>query len=159
MRKPIIMGLTTVLATVAIAAPAMAQSGTSNIISPDPLPAGMTTEQAANAPQIHVDTISLKQTKKGYVEAFVPVYAINMRDQTVYFNLNANMKVFAPHGGFTGQSGKLGIPGNGKVYSKYTRRFAIKGKTEAQVAKDFKVTISNPTAGAIITSAVATVQS
>jgi hypothetical protein len=155
MRKQIILGLTTVLATATIAAPAMAQTPT-NLISPA-LPAGMTTEQAANAPQIHIDTISLKQTKKGYVEADVPLYAINMRNQTVNFNLSANMKVFQPRSGFAAQSGTLGVPGNDKAYSKYTLRFAIKGKTEAQIRKNFKVTISNPTAGAIITSPVAAV--
>jgi hypothetical protein len=159
MRKSIIIGLTTALSTAAIAAPAMAQAPAPAPTSPAPGTAAF--QKAANAPQLHVSTIKVQTSKRGYVIATVPVSAINMGKTTVYFNYRSNLKTYEPATGgeFMRQTGKLGIPGNGKAYKVYSFRLAIHGKTAAQVRKSLKVTISNPTAGAIITLPTATAAS
>jgi hypothetical protein len=159
MRKSMIIGLTTALSTAAIAAPAMAQAPAPPPTSPAPSPTAV--QNAANAPQLHVSNIKVQTSKRGYVIATVPVSAINMGNQTVFFNYRVNMKTFQPPAGsdFMRQTGKLGIPGNGKVYKVYSFRLAIQGKTAAQVRKSLSVTISNPTAGAIITIPTATATS
>jgi len=151
MRKSLTIGLTTAISAAAIAAPAMAQA-------PAPAPAAA---NAANAPQIHLSPIKVQTSKRGYVIASVPLTAINMGKQTVYVNYRSNLKAFEPATGgeFSGTSGRLGVPGDGKVYKVYTQRFAFSGKTAAQVRKSLKVTISNPTGGAVITDATATASS
>jgi hypothetical protein len=155
MRKSIIIGLTTALSTAAVAAPAMAQAPAPAPTSPAP---AASVQNAANAPQLHVSHIKVQTSKRGYVIATVPVTAINMGKQTVYFNYRSNLKTFEPRTGgeFMRQTGKLGIPGNGDVSKVYTFRLAIHGKTAAQVRKSLKVTISNPTGGAVITLATGT---
>jgi hypothetical protein len=126
-----------------------------------PAPAPANAANAANAPQIHLGPIKVQTSKRGYVIASVPLSAINMGKQTVYVNYRSNLKAFEPATGgeFSATSGKLGVPGDGKVYKVYTQRFAFSGKTAAQVRKSLKVTISNPTGGAVITDATATASS
>jgi hypothetical protein len=155
MRKTIIIGLTTALSTAAIAAPAMAQSPAPAPTAPAP-PASV--QNAANAPQLHVGQIKVQTSKRGYVIATVPISAINMGHQTVSVDYRSNMKTFEPATGgeFAAQKGKFGVPGNAKVYKVYSFRLAIHGKTAAQVRKSLKVTISNPTNGAVITAATGT---
>jgi hypothetical protein len=142
MRNQIIAGLTATVAAASIATPALA----------DQAPAG------ASAPQLHVSTCTVKTSPKGYTYATCPLSAINMGKQTVYVQYHSNLKTFEPATGgeFGSQSGTLGVPGNGKVYKVYSMRFAFKDMSAAQVRKSLKVTISNPTGGAIITAATAT---
>ena len=153
MRKTIIAGLTTALTTAAVAAPALAQSPSPSVVAPAPA----TQQNAADAPQLHVDTIKVQTSKRGYVIATVPLTAINMGKQTVYVQVHSNLKTFEPvtGGEFSGQTGIVGVPGNGKVYKVYSMRFAFNGKSGAQVRKSLKVSISNPTGGAVITDATA----
>jgi hypothetical protein len=84
-----------------------------------------------------------------------------MGNQTVYVSYAVNLRTFEPATGgeFSGRKGTLGVPGNGKVDKVYSMRFAIPDKSVAQVRKSLKVTISNPTGGAIITAATATAAS
>ena len=152
MRKTVIVGLTTALSTAAIAAPAMAQSPAPGVVAPPSAPPAQT-QNAANAPQLHVSTIKVQTSKRGYVIATVPLSAINMGTQTVYVQYHSNLKTVEPvtGGEFGSQNGTLGVPGDGKVYKVYSMRFAIADKSAAQVRKTLKVTISNPTGGAVIT--------
>jgi hypothetical protein len=145
MRNKIIVGLTTALTAASIAGPAMAASAPS-------VPAG------ANSPQLHVSTCTVKKSPKGYVYATCPLTAINVGNQTIYVSYASNMKTFEPvtGGQFGAQRGVLGVPGTSKVQNVYSLRFAFKNRSVAQVRKSLKVTISNPTGGALITAGTAT---
>jgi hypothetical protein len=151
MRTKLIAGLLTTAALASFASPALAQE----TLTPQQ-------QAVANGPQIHVDTCSAKKTKQGYISATCPLYAINMGNQTVDIQYASNLPTFVPKG-YTSysahQTATVGIPGNGKPYSKYPLKFAFKGTTLAQVQRNLKVTISNATGGATIVAAVATPQS
>ena len=150
MRTKLIAGVLTTAALAASASPALAQSD----LTPQQ-------QAVANAPQIHVDACSAKQTKHGYVSVVCPLYAINMGTQTVGLHYSSNMRTFEPKGytSYVGsQTGTFGVPGNGRVYSRFTLKLAIKGKTLSQVERGFKLTISDPTNGGVIVNSVATVQ-
>jgi hypothetical protein len=84
-----------------------------------------------------------------------------MGKETVYVQYHSNMKAFEPvtGGEFNSTSSILGFPGNGKVANTYSLLFAFKNKTAAQVRKSLKVSISNATGGALITSATTTAAS
>jgi hypothetical protein len=150
MRSKIIAGLMTTIAAASIAGPAMAQA-----------PAAPTLPAGANGPQVHISSCKVQTSHKGYVYATCGLGSINMGKQTVYVQYHSNMKAFEPvtGGEFSSTSGILGFPGNGKVSNTYSLRFAFKNKTAAQVRKSLKVTISNATGGALITSATATAAS
>ena len=124
-------------------------------------PAAAPAQNAADAPQIHLQPITLRKSPRGYVIASLPVSAINMGNKTIYVNYSSTMKTVEPATGgeFSPTTGKFGVPGNNKAYKVYTLRFAIQGKSEAQIRKQLKVTISNPTGGAVITVPTATVSS
>jgi hypothetical protein len=144
MRTKMILGLTAAVATAAIAAPSALAAQTP------------TTSAAANAPQLHVSSCTVKTAKAGYTIATCPISAINMGKSTVYFSYASNLKTIKSISG--AQKGTMGVPGNGDVYHVYPMKFAFDAPA-AQVRKDLKVTISNPTGGAIITNATATAQS
>ncbi|MBJ7328328.1 MAG: hypothetical protein JHC95_00435 [Solirubrobacteraceae bacterium] len=144
-RTKLVAGLVTFIAAGSLAGPAVAQE---------------TADQEANAPQVHVDTCKVVKAKAGFTYATCPLTMINNGKDTVYVNVTSNLKTYAPtKGAWMATSGKIGIPGAvhpDEVQQVYPMRFAFKGKTVSQVKKELKVTISNPTGGAIITDPIAT---
>jgi hypothetical protein len=169
MRTKLTAGLTMAVAVASIAGPAMAATvSPANPAAPNVSPANPAapTVNPANpatpnfTPQLHLNTCKVARSSKGYTTASCQLVAINMGKQTVWVSYSANMKTFTPKGtGFAARHGRFGIPAKTKanqVYKVYTVRFAIKGQSVAQVRKHLKVTISNPTGGAVITHATAT---
>ena len=139
--RTIVAGLATLAAAGAMAGPALA-------------------EDAADAPQIHVDTCKVVKAKAGYTYATCPLTMINNGKDTVYVDVASNLATYRPtKGAWMATKGKVGIPGavhKDEVQQVYPMRFAFKNKTVAQVKASLKVTISNPTGGAVITDATAT---
>ena len=158
MRKSLLIGVTSVLSAAAIATPAMAQTPAPTA-TPAPTPTWTPQDQAeANAPQLHIDTVSLAKSRHGYVIARVPLTAINMGHQQINVTMKSNLKPIQPaHAGdFSPRTSTFGVPGDGKVYKVYTVRYAFH-QSVAQLRKSLKITLSNATNGGYITNSTATV--
>jgi hypothetical protein len=158
MRKSLLIGVTSVLSAAAIATPAMAQTPAPTA-TPAPTPTWTPQDQAeANAPQLHIDTISLAKSRHGYVIARVPLTAINMGNQQISAEMKSNLKPIQPANAsdFAPESSTFGVPGDGKVYKVYTVRYAFNHSIE-QLRKSLKITLSNATNGGYITNSTATV--
>jgi hypothetical protein len=156
MRKSLLIGVTSILSAAAIATPAMAQTPAPTAT---PTPTWTPQDQAeANAPQLHIDTISLAKSKHGYVIARVPLTVINMGSKQIDATMNSNIKPIQPPkaGDFSGQTSTFGVPADGKTYKVYTVRYAF-NHSVSYLRKNLKMTLSNATNAGYITNATATV--
>jgi len=142
MRNKLALGLATVVAASAIAAPAVAQSSAPN--------------QAAGATiQIKPCVVKHSRNAGGFTYASCTVVSNDIPQGTsAAVQYKVNLKTFTPptNGTWSKQTGTRTFAGS-EIWG---MKFAFKGKSVAQVQKSLKVTISTKSSGVTITQAVAT---
>jgi hypothetical protein len=149
MGNKILIGMTAAVTAAVIGAPAQAQT-------------------PAPAPSVHVAPCHVAQSHngKGYAWASCSVVGNVPYGQAITVQYNLNLKTFTPptYGKWAKQTGKFTLANNGGLPGQApgtyrqmigAMKFAIQGKTVAQVKKSLKITISAP-AGVTVSQAVAT---
>jgi hypothetical protein len=166
MRKTILTGLTTAVALAAVAGPAYAQTVAPPTTPTTPAPAASTPAvpsqpnvspaQPQMAATIHIKNCTVKSSRNagGYTWASCSIVGTNLPNQGVRLSYKSNLKAFNPGtlGPWRHTSGTVGVAGGDTILA---LKFGFKGKTVSQVRKSLKITISNATNGAMITSATA----
>jgi hypothetical protein len=175
MRKTIVTGLTTVMAVAAVAGPAYAQAPAPPVVPAIPVtpsnapvnpttPTNPTNPPNPNAPIVvpaqpqtgatmHIRPFTVKHSRNagGYTYAYASIVGSNLPNPSVKVNYKVNLKTFNPGtpGPWRKTSGSVALPGGDTILS---LKFGFRGKSVAQVRKALKITISNATNGATITS-------
>ena len=170
MRKTILTGLTTALALGAVAGPAYAQAPAPPTTPATPAPAASTPAVSPAVPSqpnvspaqpqmaatIHIKNCTVKRSGNagGYTWASCSIVGTNLPNQGVRLSYKSNLKAFNPGtlGPWQHTSGTVGVAGGDTILA---LKFGFKGKTVSQVRKSLKITISNATNGAMITSGTA----
>ena len=146
MRTALLTGMTTLVATAAIATPALAQTT-----------APTTPTQPTTGPQVSIGTCKIRHSVEGngftYANCLISVSNL-APGQSIKVNYKSNLKTYSPpgaeFGGWGKQTGTLAFSG-GEIRG---IQLGFPGKTAAQVKKSLKITLSSPTPG--VTGTVAT---
>lgn len=105
---------------------------------------------------IHIKNCTVKSSRNagGYTWASCSIVGTNLPNQGVRLSYKSNLKAFNPGtlGPWRQTSGTVGVAGGDTILA---LKFGFKGKTVSQVRKSLKITISNATNGAMITSGTA----